>query len=190
MLSVMALALTFTFSSCSDDDNDPYYGEWDFHPLCISLDIQDCDGNSLLTTDANGSVVGEVVTLDYKDNNYTLDWSKLGYQVPDSRYIPAIFEGLRYYPVYRYDESGLLRETEERIIRIGELPKDCNYNETMALHYNGEDHVIEVTNSFRWIERPKDSEYDKDFTHVPEIKTEVIFDGMPVEEPFHIVIKK
>lgn len=192
MLSVMALALTFTFSSCSDDDDNASNVIWDFNGIVLFLDVHDTSGNSVLTSDAPGSIVGDVMTLDYKDKEYTLDWTILGYrlpEIPDSRYCPAYFQGLMYFPVYE-TVDGKSIATDDRIIRIGELPRDENYEASMVLHYNDYNHIITVKNNIEWIRRPKDSQYPEYAKYVPVVTTVVTFDGRIIEYPYQIVIIK
>ncbi|MDE6160966.1 MAG: hypothetical protein K2F77_04845, partial [Muribaculaceae bacterium] len=65
IITAVAVLFAAAATSCADDHaDDPI---WDFAPYNIVIRICDSDGNSLLDPAANGTAVGEELSIDYKD---------------------------------------------------------------------------------------------------------------------------
>lgn len=179
------LFLLFAMTGCSENEGSGE--EWDIAGLYLTFDIVDTQGESLLRQGTPGSVYGQPISLSYENKEYTLDWNSSRGEDLSRAYL-AIFNGLQYIPLRVWNPAtNHWDETDGRIIRIGELPRDSNYEKSMTLHFGGKNYTIRVVNSIKWIDRPAGSDYDPAIEKVPDITTTVWLDGKQLEGTYFTI---
>lgn len=135
-ITAVAALFAAAATSCADDPaDDPI---WDFAPYDIVIRVCDSDGNSLLDPAANGTAVGEEMSMDYEDETYEVAW--FNKSIYGSRYLPAFFHGFR----HGKDAKG------QWCVTFGEFPRDATYAKQMTLHFGGQAHEIALSNTIEW----------------------------------------
>lgn len=181
----LLLFLIFALAGCSEKAGSGE--EWDIAGLYLTFDIVNAQGESLLQQGTPGSVYGQPISLSYENKEYTLDWNTARCDEPSRAYV-AVFNGLQYIPLTVWNPAtNHWDETSGRMIRIGELPRDVNYEKSMTLHFGGKNYTIKVVNSIRWINRPAGSDYDPAIEKVPDITTTVRLDGTQLEGTYFTI---
>lgn len=148
------------FVSCKDDEGGII---WDIAPVEVLMDVCDKDGNSLLTPDTPGSVVGEEMTIQYEGKTYPIQWQT---DIPQpSRAYLAVFNGMWHHRLNSYNPS-----LDQNIwtIRIGELPGDETRDYTLPITFRGKTHTLHISRKWYGVKNKKN-------------KTVITFDGKRVD---------
>lgn len=164
LLILASLLLAMFVSGCNEDVI------WDVYPVNLSVEVMDAQGNNLLDPDVKGNIVGEALSLEYKGKTFDVMWDGLepGYMDETKAYL-ARFYGIWRGPVSSGDPVS---ETNPRVLHIGELPGDENYDVTMPLKCKDKVFNIRVVNR-----------YKTKLNGAPSVHTEIYLDGRKCDMP-------
>ena len=135
-----------------DDSNEGGGGDtpiWDFYPICFYFDVQDAEGNNLLSPLTEGNILNQDIKATYRGKEYGLNEP-----VADTKAYLARMYGLR------------TLETKDGHCQLcfGELQGEDTYeNETLTLDWgDGTRDVITFSSRLTW-KSPEDPEFDRHF---------------------------
>ena len=150
-LWTVLLCLPLLFA-CDDSNEEGGGGDtpiWDFYPICFYFDVQDAEGNNLLSPLTEGNILNQDIKAIYRGKEYGLNEP-----MADTKAYLARIYGLR------------TLETEDGHCQLwfGELQGDGTYeNETLTLDWgDGTTDVITFSSRLTW-KSPEDPEFDRHF---------------------------
>ncbi|MCI9607722.1 MAG: hypothetical protein HFJ94_06070 [Muribaculaceae bacterium] len=154
--------------SCSSDEPDDDM-IWDIMPLYLEVDILDSNSSSLLDPESAANIIGSEVSIEIDGNSYDAVWDGDD-QSMLSRALPAIFHGIRFKEMIRWNPDKKVNEPsgEWRLV-IGEFPRDKSYTKDITIRYDNKESVVTLNNTFSW----KDKK--------PVIVTKIFLDGAAVD---------
>lgn len=154
-----ATTMAVVMPSCSDDDETYYY---DIFPAEVVVSVSDAEGNDLLNPDVAGNIVGENVTMEYKNETFKVQWNSgnLSSNEPS-----ANFYGMGHYQAISQGSST----PGNWYIQIGEFDNTKDFDITIPIKIKDSTYSIRVVNKVR------------NGKNYPEIETTVYLDGKECE---------
>ncbi|MDE7414173.1 MAG: hypothetical protein K2N05_10380 [Muribaculaceae bacterium] len=145
LLMIFALLVSSPLlCSCGDDDDII----WDMAPVNVMVNIQDTNGNNLLSPSVPGNLQGKKIVAEYKGQEYELNWDASD----ETRYYMPFFSGLTLQSGYTQSGDQLEADPNKNYLSFGEFDGGENQDITISLHIEGYSNTwnISVSHHIIW----------------------------------------
>ena len=134
----------FLLCSCGDDDDII----WDMAPVNVMVNIQDTNGNNLLSPSVPGNLQGKKIVADYQGQEYELNWDASD----RTRYYMPIFSGLKLQSGYTLSGDYFVPDQNKIYLSFGEFDGEDNQDISISLYIEGYSNTwnISVSHRIKW----------------------------------------